>query len=97
MVDRGSCTFVTKARNVQKIGGGLALIVDNRDENLDNVLMADDGTGSDIIIPTIMISKEEGDKIKDFMKRNKNNWNVLSSIVVSVEFRMVWINKLGSN
>ena len=97
MIDRGSCTFVTKARNVQKIGGSLALIIDNRDENIENVIMSDDGTGSDIIIPTIMISKEDGEKIKEFMKRNKNDYNVLASLVVSIEFRMVWITKLGSN
>jgi hypothetical protein len=89
MVDRGSCTFVTKARNVQRIGGALALIVNNKQEDLDKVLMSDDGTGADIFIPTIMISQEDGDKIKEFFRKNKNDGPVLSNIVVSIEFRLV--------
>ncbi len=89
MVDRGACTFVTKTRNVQKIGGALALIINNQEESLDQVLMTDDGTGADIFIPAIMISKEDGEKIKEFFKKNKNDATVLSSIVVSVEFKMV--------
>jgi hypothetical protein len=89
MVDRGSCSFVTKARNVEKIGGALALVVNNKQEDLDQVLMADDGTGADIFIPTIMISQEDGDKIKEFFRKNKNDGPVLSNIVVSIEFRLV--------
>ncbi len=93
MVDRGSCTFVSKARNVQRIGGALALIIDNQDENIDKVQLNDDGTGSDIIIPTIMISKSDGEKIKDFFMKNKDDGQVLASIVVSIEFRIVNFKK----
>ncbi len=89
MVDRGSCSFVTKTRNVQKLGGHLALIVDNTEESIDEILMADDGSGSDIIIPAIMISKKDGDKIKEFFNTYKNDEAVLSSIVITVEFKMV--------
>jgi hypothetical protein len=89
MVDRGSCTFVNKVRNVQKLGGALALIVDNIDEDINKVIMNDDGTGSDIYIPAIMISKQEGQKIKDFFMKNKDDNQLLSSIVVAIEFQIV--------
>jgi len=89
MVDRGSCTFVNKVRNVQKLGGALALIVDNSDEDINKVIMNDDGTGSDIYIPAIMISKQDGQKIKDFFLENKDDNQLLSSIVVAVEFQIV--------
>ncbi len=89
MVDRGNCTFVTKARNVQKIGGGLALIINNEIEEIDRVLMTDDGTASDIFIPTILISKSDGDKLKEFFNSHKDEEKVLSSITLSVEFKMV--------
>jgi hypothetical protein len=89
MVDRGSCTFVTKTRNVQAKGGALALIIDNIDEDLETVRMNDDGTASDIYIPAIMISKDDGKKIQEFFKQNKNDETVLSSIVISVEFKIV--------
>jgi hypothetical protein len=63
MVDRGECTFVTKVRNVQEVGGKAVVIVDNRDEtNLP--FMADDGTGGSITIPSTLISKADGDTIK---------------------------------
>lgn len=96
MVDRGNCTFVTKARNVQKLGGMLALIVDNKEEeNIDNVQMFDDGTGSDIYIPTVLISKKDGEKIKQFMMQNKNSINpILREIILSIDFDMVINNKI---
>jgi hypothetical protein len=78
---------------VQRIGGALALIIDNQDENIDKVQLNDDGTGSDIIIPTIMISKSDGEKIKDFFMKNKDDGQVLASIVVSIEFRIVNFKK----
>ncbi len=98
MVDRGNCTFVTKARNVQKLGGMLALIVNNRDdENIDNVVMFDDGTGSDIYIPTVLISKQDGERIKQFMLQNKNSTNpFLKEIILSIEFDMVINSKIFS-
>lgn len=88
MVDRGNCTFVTKTRNVQNIGGHLALIVNNvQNDPVENILMIDDGTGSDITIPAILISKEDGDKIKMFLKTSsaKETENVL----LTIEFEMV--------
>lgn len=97
MVDRGTCTYVTKTRNVQNIGGHLALIVNNMNGSIDNVLLNDDGTGSDIMIPTVLISKEDGGKIKQFLLENKNDHSVLSNVVISVEFIIVlfFINILG--
>ena len=91
MVDRGNCSFVTKSRNVQNLGGSLALIVNNRDdENVENVLMMDDGTGSDIYIPTILISKNDGEKLKRFMIDNKNSTKQnLKDIIFNIEFDMV--------
>ena len=89
MVDRGNCTFVTKARNVQNIGGLFAIIIDNTDENIYNLIIADDGTGSDIYIPTVLISKKDGEKIKKYLLENKNDLNILTNIILSVEFVIV--------
>ena len=89
MVDRGNCSFVTKSRNVQNLGGSLALITDNQYEKLEDILMIDDGTGSDIFIPTVLISKIDGDKIKFFLQANKDNPAVLKNIILNIEFDMV--------
>jgi hypothetical protein len=60
LVDRGTCTFVTKTKHLQNIGMHLAIIADNRDEASDYVIMADDGNGADLHIPAFLISKEVG-------------------------------------
>jgi hypothetical protein len=86
MVDRGNCSFVTKVRNIQNAGGHLALIVDNKDDDVNNILMVDDGTGSDIHIPAVLILKSDGDKIKNYM--NSTDYNG-EDIVLAVEFQIV--------
>lgn len=66
MVDRGTCHFVIKAQNVQKFGGVLALVVDNKGmENVNTIVMADDGKGESVNIPTFLISMIDGDKLKE--------------------------------
>lgn len=37
LIDRGGCTFVTKAQNAEKMGAKLAIIVDNVGERTDLV------------------------------------------------------------
>ena len=91
LVDRGRCTYVTKTSNVQNIGGRLALIINNVPGSIENTLINDDGSGSDLIIPAVLISKEDGNKIKKFLIENKNDNSVLSNILVSVEFIIVFL------
>lgn len=67
MVDRGNCSFVEKVRNVQNAQGSVAIIVDNVEETY-LPYMADDGTGEDITIPSILISLDDGQLFKDTME-----------------------------
>lgn len=63
---RGVCSFVQKVRNVEHGGGRLAIIVDEIDnEDPDMIIMVDDGTGNGIQIPSVMISKTDGEKLID--------------------------------
>lgn len=72
ILDRGSCSFVTKARNAQKIGAKAVIIINNNDDDINEIYMMDDGTGKDIKIPTLLISKTDGDKLKKyFLESNK--------------------------
>lgn len=68
IVLRGNCTFTTKVRNAQEIGASLVIIADNLFEKSTHIIMADDGHASSIHIPSIFISKMDGDKIMDFLK-----------------------------
>lgn len=45
---------------MENIGAAVAIIYDNRDENVDHVIMSDDGTGGGLRIPSMLITKTEG-------------------------------------
>lgn len=83
LVHRGDCSFVTKVRNVENAGGHVALIIDNKNEDLNKIVMADDGRGSEVTIPGLLISKMDGLILTDFIENNKNQ-----HIVLDVEFEM---------
>jgi len=87
MIDRGDCTFVKKVRNAQKAGAAGVLIADNtclcsagtectpetEDEQCEmkEPIMADDGSGADISIPSFLLFKQDADPIKDMITQNK--------------------------
>ena len=73
MVDRGSCSFVTKARNAQNIGAKAIVIINNNEDDINDIYMIDDGTGMDISIPAILISNSNGNIIKDYINKNKSS------------------------
>ena len=70
LVERGVCTFVTKARNIARQGGSMAIVIDSRVENSTLVVMSDDGTGAGIRIPSVLMAKKSGWVLLDYMKQN---------------------------
>jgi hypothetical protein len=60
LADRGDCTFVEKVRNIEESGAGLAIIVDNKKEDVSKIVMSDDGSGAGLRIPSMLISNEDG-------------------------------------
>ena len=71
LVDRGDCSFVKKVANIEENGGNVAIIIDNvQNQDINTVVMAEDGHGNLINIPSAMISYADGMKLKDFMKKN---------------------------
>jgi hypothetical protein len=61
MVDRGTCTFVVKARNAQAAGATGLVLVDNKRETCTPPPMG--GDASDITIPVISIAANDGDAL----------------------------------
>ena len=72
IVNRGGCSFVQKARNAQKAGFSMVIVINNMITKIKNIIMTDDGSGSDIKIPVVMISKNDGDILINYMSNNKN-------------------------
>jgi hypothetical protein len=61
LIDRGNCTFVTKARNAQAAGAIAAIIVDNVVASSPNPM---GGTDASITIPVISVTKGDGDSLR---------------------------------
>lgn len=69
IASRGGCSFVTKVRNMEEVGVAVGIVIDTTDgESIDDIVMSDDGTGAGIRIPSMLISKQDGDKLLDFLK-----------------------------
>lgn len=62
LIDRGSCTFVTKARNAQAAGAIGVVIADNTRTTCAPPGMA--GVASDVTIPVISITQNDADLLK---------------------------------
>ena len=56
-------------------------MVDNKLENIEKAVMGDDGTGTGIRVPSMLIGKTDGDKLKEFAKKQGNG-------TLSAEFNM---------
>jgi hypothetical protein len=54
---------------MENIGVSVAIIIDESDEDIQSVVMSDDGTGGGIRIPSMIISKTDGLKLLDFIRR----------------------------
>ena len=78
---RGGCSFVYKARNAQYGGFAMIIVVNNMDTDIKKIIMTDDGSGNDIYIPIAMISKDDGEKIINYLTENKN-----SKVSVEINF-----------
>ncbi|KYK65560.1 PA domain protein [Toxoplasma gondii TgCatPRC2] len=99
-LDRGICTFATKVRIAQACGADAAVVVDrgvsgwSRSYIRFNVIMSDDGTGQDINIPSVLISRADGQLILDAIIAGAGDepvllemeWNIPNRWPVAVEF-----------
>lgn len=54
---------------MENIGVAVAIIIDDFEEDIENVIMSDDGTGGGIRIPSMLIGRTDGKKLLDYLKR----------------------------
>lgn len=89
LVNRGNCPFTQKVRNVEHAGGRLAIVIDDRiGENVEDVIMVDDGSGNGIRIPSILISKKDGEIILEFLEdEDKTHTNPSVSLMASFDIQ----------
>jgi hypothetical protein len=86
-IKRGECSYVQKVRNAEHGGSKLAVIVDEKnDENIKYIVMMNDGTGNGIIIPSVLLNKDPGNTIIDFLTSNEDS--VTKNVKFMVNFKM---------
>lgn len=91
LLDRGSCSFVRKVRNAQDIGAALVLIINFDDSDPKLLTMIDDGMGTQITIPTILIRRSDGERLKEMVARTEAQNNdpttvIPEYVVLTVDF-----------
>lgn len=64
----------------------VGIIYENLEENIDNVIMTDDGTGGGVKIPSMLISRTDGKKLIDFIKRASED--ELRQIAIMASFEL---------
>mmetsp|Transcript_30715 Transcript_30715/g.57516 ORF Transcript_30715/g.57516 Transcript_30715/m.57516 type:complete len:504 (-) Transcript_30715:283-1794(-) len=96
LVERGGCSFVTKVKVARQKHAHAVIIIDKPDSKLTskdirNIIVADDGYGANINIPSVLISREDGQKLIDATKVAGSEvvvelaWDVPSQRVVMVD------------
>lgn len=97
VVRRGQCSFVQKVRIAQEKNAHAVIMVDKKSsqktsEEIQRVVMADDGNGSMVKIPSMLISNHEGEKLLQSMRSGpvivELAWDIPRAEVVLVDFWM---------
>lgn len=95
LVRRGMCSFVTKVRVAQAKGAHAVIIVDKEDsvlttKDIKRIIVADDGYGQGVEIPSMLIAKTEGQHLIEAAQANQQiiielAWDVPTDNVVLVD------------
>lgn len=97
LVRRGQCTFVTKVRVAEGKDAHAVIVVDKESstktpEEIQHVVVADDGWGDSIKIPSVLISRDEGQKLIDAAREGtvvvELAWDIPHAEVVLADFWM---------
>lgn len=96
LVRRGKCSIVTKVKVAYKKGAHAVIVVDEEDSkspaDIREEIVKDDGFGEGIHIPTVLVSKEEGEKLLEAVAVEdvvvELSWTVPTSRVVELDLWM---------
>ncbi|CAG9316295.1 unnamed protein product [Blepharisma stoltei] len=89
LLERGGCSFISKVRNAQNIGASAVLVFDNVDEDVTKHAIIDDGTGANIYIPSLLISKEDGEIIKRKIVENHGKNSNANYVSITISFEVL--------
>ena len=82
IVKRGGCSFVDKARNVQKVGGTAIIVLNTRKKPyLFEMPMGPEGA-PDVKIPVFMIPYDSEEEIQFLISNGMSGGNILARVHV---------------
>ena len=83
----GECSIIDKVKNIEKSGGHLAIIINDRDdEEIGGIFVNNDGVGDDISIPAVLISSSDGKKLVDYYITHSSSHEDIKEIKLEVKF-----------
>eukprot|EP00746_Dinoflagellata_sp_MGD_P079483 gnl/MRDRNA2_/MRDRNA2_31786_c0_seq1.p1 gnl/MRDRNA2_/MRDRNA2_31786_c0~~gnl/MRDRNA2_/MRDRNA2_31786_c0_seq1.p1 ORF type:complete len:518 (-),score=89.32 gnl/MRDRNA2_/MRDRNA2_31786_c0_seq1:429-1937(-) len=97
VVDSGTCSYVTKVRVAEEKGAHAVIIVDDGVEtkkSIQKVILPDDGYGDRIKIPSILITSEDGTRLKHALMSYQEpvlvelSWDIPARHVVTMDMWM---------
>ncbi|KAF4665980.1 Vacuolar-sorting receptor [Perkinsus olseni] len=77
VVERGTCTFVSKVRVAEAKKNAAAVLIlqsyEKKDQDISMVVPADDGYGSRVNVPTILLNWKDSELLRTWLKRFNND------------------------
>ena len=86
LVDRGGCPFSQKVRLADKAGAEAVIVADNRDEDSGGLLVMKDEAATDIVIPSVFVSRKDGAGLAKLFQSGKK-------VLVQID----WKHRGGNN
>ena len=86
LVEKGPCSFPQMAKQVEKIGGDMIIVVNDEPGNIKQYKITNDGRGSEVTIPVAMISYNDGKAIINYILNHPKE-NVYLNVEVGLNQR----------
>jgi len=68
---------------MEKLGVAVAIITDQVKEDIEQIVMSDDGSGGGIQIPSMLISNRDGNKLINFVRRQSDKEDSQAALIAS--------------
>ena len=87
LVEKGPCSFPQMAKEIEKIGGDMALIINDEPGSITNYKVTnDDGRGNEVKIPVAMISFNDGKALINYIVNHPDE-NIYLSVEIGLNKR----------
>ena len=92
MVKQGNCSFFNKMSNIESSGGHLAIIISDKDEPATGIFLSDEGLGTDITIPAVLISNKDGKILTDYYIKHADSHEAIKEIKLEIKFQNEYLD-----